>query len=124
MERELSRGDGTILREKSHRLAEQFAQAVEAQFRSGRGVADYAQQLSVTPTHLSRVCREAAGRPAHALLSGRLMHEARRLLRDTDMTAREIAQTLGFSSAAYFTRAFQLTSGRTPTAFRSKTARS
>jgi AraC family transcriptional regulator, transcriptional activator of pobA len=124
MERELSRADGTILREKSHRLAEHFAQAVEAQFRSGRGVADYAQQLSVTPTHLSRVCREAAGRPAHALLSERLMHEARRLLRDTDMPAREIAQNLGFSSAAYFTRAFQLASGHTPLGFRNKTSRS
>lgn len=123
MERELSRAEGAVLREKSHRLAELFAQAVEAQFRTGRSVADFATQLEVTPTHLSRVCRDAAGRPAHALLTERLMHEARRLLRDTDMTAREIAQTLGFSSAAYFTRAFQQATGRTPSGFRAKALR-
>lgn len=123
MERELGQGEGAVLREKGHHLAELFAQAVEAQFRSGRGVADYAAQLGVTPTHLSRVCRDASGRPAHALLSERLMHEARRLLRDTDLPAFEIAQTLGFSSAAYFTRAFQHAAGQTPSAFRAKTAR-
>ncbi len=52
------------------------------------------------------------------------MHEARRLLRDTDMPAREVAETLSFSSPAYFTRAFQQATGRTPTEFRAPRARS
>lgn len=119
MQRELTRAEGAILRQKAHRLAELFSIAMEARFRSGRGVAEYAAELDVTPTHLSRVCKEAAGRPAHALLVERIMHEARRLLRDTDMTGREIAETLGFSSAAYFTRAFQQATMQTPSEFRS-----
>lgn len=102
----------------AHRLAEMFAERMEAQFRSGLGVADYARQLQVTPTHLSRVCREASGRPALALLNERIMYEARRLLLETDLPAREIAQQLGFSSAAYFTRAFSHAVGRTPSDFR------
>ncbi len=118
MERELTRAEGAILRERTHRLAEQFGAMMEQRFRSGRGVADYAEALAVTPTHLSRICKEAAGRPAHALLTERIMHEARRLLRDTDMPAREVAEQLGFSSAAYFTRAFQQATGRTPSDFR------
>lgn len=123
MERELTRAEGAILRERTHRLAELFAERMETRFRSGRGVADYAEALSVTPTHLSRICKEAAGRPAHALLSERIMYEARRLLRDTDMPAREVADHLGFSSAAYFTRAFQHASGRTPSDFRAPQSR-
>lgn len=118
MQRELTRAEGAIRRDRSHRVAELFAMAMEAQFRSGRGVADYAADLNVTPTHLSRVCKEAAGRPAHALLVERIMHEARRLLRDTDMPGREISETLGFSSAAYFTRAFQQATQQTPSDFR------
>ena len=118
MVRELSHQDGTIRREKSHRLVERFAAMMEQHFRSGRGVAEYAQALEVTPTHLSRVCKEAAGRPAHALLNERIMYEARRLLLDTDMAAREIAETLGFSSAAYFTRAFGQITGQSPSEFR------
>jgi len=123
MERELTRAEGAVLRDKAHHLAERFATLMEHRFRSGQGVADYATDLSVTPTHLSRICKDSAGRPAHALLVERIMHEARRLLRDTDMPAREVAQTLGFSSAAYFTRAFQQASGRTPTEFRAPALR-
>lgn len=123
MTRELSRTEGAVVREKSHRLVELFADRMEAQFRTGRGVADYAAQLHVTPTHLSRVCRDAAGRPAHAILNERIMYEARRLLLETDMPAREIAEHLGFSSAAYFTRAFSQATGRTPSDFRSPARR-
>ncbi|WP_224815036.1 helix-turn-helix transcriptional regulator [Hasllibacter sp. MH4015] len=118
MSRELLRQEGQTGRERNHRLAELFAERMEATFRSGRPIADYARELQVTPTHLSRVCRDAAGRPAHALLSERVMHEARRLLRDTDLPAREVAEQLGFSSAAYFTRAFSSATGQTPGAFR------
>lgn len=104
--------------EKSHRLVELFAERMEAQFRNGTGVAALARQLHVTPTHLSRVCREASGRPALALLNERIMYEARRLLLETDLPAREVALQLGFSSAAYFTRAFNQAVGRTPSEFR------
>ena len=118
MARELARQESTVSRERSHRLAELFAERLEMHFRSGRSVSDYARDLQVTPTHLSRVCRDASGRPAHALLTERVMHEARRLLAETDMPAREVAEQLGFSSAAYFTRAFAQATGKTPTHFR------
>ncbi len=123
MERELTRQEGALRRQKSHRLVEEFATLMETQFRSGKGIADYAAMLQVTPTHLSRVCKEASGRPAHALLTERVMYEARRLLLETDMPAREIAETLGFSSAAYFTRSFSQATGLPPSAFRAPASR-
>jgi len=116
--RQLAVQDGSILRDRTHVLAEKYAALLERDFRSGRGVADYAEQLGVTATHLSRICREASGRPALALLQDRLMHEACCLLVDTDLPAREIAADLGYSSAAYFTRAFTRQTGRTPSEFR------
>lgn len=99
-------------------LAEKYAALVERGFRSGKGVSDYAEQLGVTPTHLSRICRDASGRPALAILQERIMHEACTMLVDSDMAARDIAAELGFSSAAYFTRAFSKLTGRTPSEFR------
>lgn len=123
MERELTRQEGAILRERSHHLVEEFCTLMEAQFRAGHGIATYATMLQVTPTHLSRVCKEASGRTAHALLNERLMYEARRLLVETDMPAREIAETLGFSSAAYFTRAFTQAVGVAPSAYRAPVSR-
>lgn len=116
--RQLARQDGSILRDRTHVLAEKYAALLEQDFRSGQGVSDYAETLGVTPTHLSRVCREAAGRAALAILQERLMHEACTQLVDTDRPAREIAEELGFSSAAYFTRSFANLTGRTPSEFR------
>ena len=100
------------------RLVQRYTELIERDLHSGRGVADYAQDLNVTPTHLSRACNSSCGRAALALLTERIMHEARRLLADTKMPVNLVAQSLGFTSAAYFTRSFQHNTGKTPTGFR------
>lgn len=100
------------------RLAAAFTALVERDFRDGRTIADYALDLGVTPTHLTRSCNSACGRSAHDILADRVFFEARSLLRDTRKPVKEIAKSLGFASAAYFTRAFQKATGQTPTAFR------
>ena len=107
--------------ESARKLASRFTQLLERDFRSGHGVAEYAAALGVTPTHLSRVCRTTTGRSAKAILSDRVLFEARRMLSDTRTPVQEIAQGLGFTSAAYFTRAFQHHTGSTPTDFRRAT---
>ena len=103
---------------KAHRLTAAFTALVERDFRTGKSVNDYAAELGVTPTHLSRVCNAACGRPASALLADRVHYEARRLLAETRTPIKDIAQGLGFTSAAYFTRAFQNKTGNTPSGFR------
>lgn len=100
------------------RLVTRFTALVEREFRSGLGVADYAAALGVTPTHLTRVCRQSCGRSAHAIVQDRVLFEARRLLVETEMPVGEVSRQLGFTSAAYFTRAFQHAVGKTPSAFR------
>lgn len=118
LEQEMAGRRPDQFRDKRFALVRDFAILLEKRFRSGDAVADYAKALGVTATHLSRLCKEASGRPAHALLTERVMHEARRLLLDTDMTARDVSGLLGFSSPAYFTRAFAQVTGQTPTEFR------
>ncbi len=100
------------------RLVAAYTDLIERDYHTGRGVADFAALLGVTPTHLSRSCRATCGRPALALLNDRLIHEARLRLQETSTPVQAIAQDLGFSSPAYFTRAFQSHTGMTPTAFR------
>jgi AraC-like DNA-binding protein len=102
----------------AHRLAARYARLLERDFHSGLGVADYAAALGVTPTHLSRACKAASGRPAHALLQDRVLFEARRLLAETQTPVKDVARALGFTSPAYFTRAFQAGTGKTPSEFR------
>jgi AraC-like DNA-binding protein len=101
------------------RLVRRFTEAVEAQLYTGQSVSDYAEALGVTPTHLSRVCRETCGRSASEILADRVTFEARRLLAETTLPVKQVAQVLGYGSAAYFARAFQNRTGQTPTQFRS-----
>lgn len=102
----------------AQRLARAYADLLEREFRSGQGVGDYARTLGVTPTHLSRVCNQCCGRSASDLLHDRLIFEARRLLAETKVPIGAISAELGFTSPAYFTRAFQHRTGKTPSAFR------
>lgn len=102
----------------SRRLARAYADVLERGFRSGKGVSEFARELGVTPTHLTRVCNKTCGRSASDLLHDRVIFEARKLLSETRMPVSDIARTLGFTSAAYFTRAFQHRVGKTPSAFR------
>lgn len=100
------------------RLAVRFSELIETHYTEGMSVAEYADALGVTPTHLTRVCNKACGRPAHMLLNDRVLFEARRRLVETDEPIKKVAEDLGFGSAAYFTRAFQHHIGSTPSRFR------
>ena len=102
----------------SRRLAERFARLLERDYRSGMGVAEFAAALGVTPTHLTRACKAASGRSAHAILQDRVLFEARRMLVETRMPVKRVAESLGYASAAYFTRNFHLRTGQTPSDFR------
>lgn len=102
----------------SRRLAAAFTALVEDEFREGHSVAHYAEELGVTPTHLSRACNVACDRPASALLADRVHFEARRMLRETDLPISTIAERLGFHSPAYFSRAFHKHTGQSPREFR------
>lgn len=111
-------GDDTSDHGASLRLAAAYTALVERDFRSSKSIRSYASELGVTPTHLSRVCNIASHRPASAILADRVHFESRKLLQETRIPVKDIASDLGFTSAAYFTRAFQKHTGLTPTSFR------
>jgi len=67
---------------------------------------------------LSRALVAVAGRPTKEMVLDRVMTEARRLLRFTDLGVGQIAARLGFSDPLYFSRAFSREAGAAPTAFR------
>lgn len=113
-------GTGRTKPDAARRLAARYTEMLERDFRSGKGVAQYAGALGVTPTHLTRVCRQACGRSASEILHDRVIFEARLLLSETTMPIARVSETLGFTSPAYFTRAFQHRTGKTPSAFRRK----
>lgn len=102
------------------RLAAAYTALVERHYTEAKTVAEYAAMLGVTPTHLTRCCREMSGKSALELLNDRVLFEARLMLRNGALPVRHVAQALGYGSAAYFARTFQAKTGLTPSQFRKK----
>jgi AraC family transcriptional activator of pobA len=100
------------------RLTAAYCRRISADYHQPMTMADHAEALQVTPTHLSRACKAATGRTAADLLTERILYEARRLLISTDVPAQDIARHLGFGSAAYFTRFMLHHTRATPSALR------
>ena len=100
------------------KLVAAYTGLIERDFRTDRGVAAYAADLGVTPTHLTRCCRQTCGKSALGLLADRRHYEACIMLRDTATPVQEIASITGFQSAAYFSRAFLARAGVSPSTFR------
>ncbi|WP_304950542.1 AraC family transcriptional regulator [Sulfitobacter sp.] len=109
-------------RNAAARLSARFCQMVCEHYSSGAPMAQYAESLDVTPTHLSRAVKSATGKTAADILTERVVHEARHLLGTTEHSAQDIARHLGFGSAAYFTRFMQQHTGLTPSRLRATAA--
>lgn len=104
----------------AQRLAQAYAALIERDFRTGRTMADYARKLGVTPTHLTRICRQCSGLTAADLLTQRSLHAARMMLERGDRPITQIAAELGFNSAAYFSRFIQHHTGHSPSSLRKR----
>lgn len=100
------------------RLMRRFVTRLNDRYATHDTVRDYAANLGVTTTHLTRVCRETAGKPATIFIREKTMEEAKFLLKETDQKIGIIAQDLGFKSPAYFTRVFSESEGLSPKSFR------
>src|SRR4051794_6116733 len=99
-------------------LQRRFAQLLESDFARHHEAAHYADELGVPPAALSRALTEVTGRSTKELVTDRVMLEAARLLRFTDLTVGEVAFRAGFSDPLYFSRAFKRHTGDAPTAYR------
>ncbi len=91
---------------------------IEKQFRQQPSIEKFAEQLGMTSAHLNLLCRRLANRSALQLLHERLLLEAKRQLTYTNMTVGQVADSLGFSEPAYFTRFFKRLTGLAPRDFR------
>lgn len=103
-----------------HVLISRFEALIDAHFSQHRAVSDYARELAVTPTHLSRVTRAATGLSASRLIEERIIREARRNLVYTNLPISTIAYELGYDDPAYFSRVFSRATGMSPRMFRSR----
>jgi AraC family transcriptional regulator, transcriptional activator of pobA len=100
------------------RIAQEYLRLVNKYYLTKRQLAEYAELLNVTPSHLTKSVKNATGEPPMNFIYKMLVLEAKVLLRDTTQTVAEVAYQLSFEDAAYFNRFFKQHTGTTPSSFR------
>ncbi|SFN36716.1 AraC family transcriptional regulator, transcriptional activator of pobA [Algoriella xinjiangensis] len=80
----------------------------------------YAKQLSISPSHLTRICRKVANETPKKIIALYFINEAKVLLTKVDYSISDVAFKLGFDDPSYFTRLFKQTTNYTPRSFRKK----
>ncbi|EED99738.1 MULTISPECIES: helix-turn-helix domain-containing protein [Burkholderia] len=100
-----------------------FNRLVEQHYREQWPVNRYASRLGITAVYLNGICRRLTRHSALETVHQRLLLEAKRNLVYTSLTIAQIADVLGFSEAAYFSRFFKRLTGASPREFRSEIER-
>ncbi|WP_377297221.1 helix-turn-helix domain-containing protein [Rhizobium sp. SGZ-381] len=95
-------------------IVRSFVQLVDLHVRDHWTVPDYAVALGVTPDRLNTAIKRATGRTPLDFIHGRLVAEAVILLEGSSLQIAEIADALGFTDAAYFSRFFKRVAGVSP----------
>ena len=95
-----------------------FNLMVENNYRKEHTVQFYANQLNKSPKTLANYFMLYNHRSPLAVIQGRIIIEAKRLLLYTDKSAKEIAYDLGYEDAAYFSNFFKKQTGYAPSDFR------
>jgi AraC family transcriptional regulator, transcriptional activator of pobA len=99
-------------------LYRRFVTLLERDFARHHDAGWYADALAVPASALSRALSEVTGRTTKHLVTDRVMLEAARLLRFTELTVGEVAYRTGFEDQLYFSRAFKRRYGVAPTPYR------
>lgn len=98
-----------------------FLALVEEEFKREKNPSEYARRLHITPNYLNKLTREHHGSTAGDVIRDRVVLEAERLLRHTDLAVNQIADELGYENVPWFITFFKRSTGHSPKQYRELT---
>lgn len=101
-----------------NRHMEAFCKLADENYILQHDIDFYSDKLCITPNYLNKIVHIAYGVSTKQYLQKKLMDEAKRLLRYTDLSINEISDRLEYDNPSYFIRQFSKLTGTTPLAFR------
>ena len=100
------------------KLDQQFPRRVAGEPPFLRVPSDFAEHLSVHVNHLNRVVKKISGRTTGQVIQKKFLEESKALLLHTSWSISEVAYSLGFRDASYFSYCFKKQFGISPIDFR------
>lgn len=102
----------------SNPIISKFLHLIDEYFRTERSVSFYADKLNISANYLNIVCRKNLNASASSLIQDRILLEAKRLLKVSEMSVKDIVYDLGFYDHASFSKFFKAQTGMTPSQFK------
>lgn len=102
----------------SHRIVEQINDYVITHLHEDVGLISLADKFHFHPSYLARLYKHISGITVGQRIVDMRLAQARKLLSCADTQIGDIAKSLGFASAAYFSKFFKTHSGLTPSDYR------
>lgn len=102
----------------SHQLFIQFRKLVDQEFTRLHTVQEYADRLNVAVRTLNKSVNECSQKSPLAFINDRIILEAKRMVRYSNMMIKEIAFELGYDDPSYFVKLFKRQTGHLPSEFR------
>ncbi|MDN4602172.1 AraC family transcriptional regulator [Paenibacillus sp. F6_3S_P_1C] len=93
-------------------------QYIETHLGGDLSVSNLAEQVYLNPDYLSRMFKQSKGITLTEYIAALRIQRAKELLTDPRNLVQDIAKSLGFTSAGYFSRFFKKETGQTPQEFR------
>ena len=103
---------------QGERLFKNFIYELANDQVKSRSVTDYANRLCVTPKYLSAVCKQVTGKTASTYINFYMVKDIKQLLKYSDKSIKEIAQSLGFPNLSFFGKYVKAHLGVSPSAYR------
>lgn len=88
---------------------------IEENYEYDLPISEISKQFGYTPTYFSQYFKDNFGITPHEYLKIYRLEKARKLLKETDKSVKEVAALCGFSDSNYFTRCFKKHFHYTPT---------
>ena len=95
-----------------------FVNLLHENYRTERSVEFYANLMSLTPKHLSRVVRIYSGKSAHQWIDEFVVLEIKNLLKYSDLSIQQISYELNFPNPSFMGQYFKRITGKTPGEYR------
>ena len=99
-------------------LTLRFRKLITSHIQDIHTTQEYAKLLNVSRNHLNKCVKSIMGKTASDLVNEALLMEAKALLSMSQYSVAEVAFTLGFEDASYFSRFFKKHAVQSPTEYR------
>jgi AraC family transcriptional activator of pobA len=90
-------------------IVQEFKTLVNLHFSTNHKVSEYADMMNLTASYLNQTIKQEAGFTPKDYIVQRIMLEAKKKALLTDLSAKDIANSLGFDDPAHFSKLFKNT---------------